>query len=263
MTGDERLHRATHRARRRFGQNFLHDASIVARIVDELILAGPDDCRNRPGSGGVDGRTDRARRYSMRSKSTGIWRRRCANASTLVMTLTQGDVLELDWDQLARPMRIVGNLPYNISTPLLFRLWPIADRVIDQHFMLQKEVVERMVAPPGSKAYGQLSVMLQFRYRLSKLFDVPPEAFKPAPKVTSSVVRMQPRPPAELPDVDAAGFARVVAAAFGQRRKTLRNALGELLGASEIAAAGVDSLARAETLGVLDFVALARILVRK
>ena len=181
-----------------------------------------------------------------------------------ILDVTEGDVLELDWNELANAaLRIVGNLPYNISTPLLFALWPIADRVIDQHFMLQKEVVERMVAAPGGKVYGRLSVMLQFRYRLSKLFDVPPEAFKPAPKVTSSVVRMHPRPRAELPDVDATAFARVVASAFGQRRKTLRNALGELLDASEIKAAGVDPQARAETLGVPSYVALARILVKK
>ena len=124
--------------------------------------------------------------------------------------------------------------------------------------MLQKEVVERMVATPSSSEYGRLSVMLQFRYRLTKLFDVPRGAFKPAPQVTSSVVRMKPRVLSELPQVDAQAFARVVAAAFGQRRKTLRNALSELLDADQIAASGVDPQARAETLGVDSFVGLSR-----
>ncbi|HYM47676.1 MAG TPA: 16S rRNA (adenine(1518)-N(6)/adenine(1519)-N(6))-dimethyltransferase RsmA, partial [Burkholderiaceae bacterium] len=175
------------------------------------------------------------------------------------LTLLEADALKIDWSEVATtPLRIVGNLPYNISTPLLFALLPIAGRVIDQHFMLQMEVVDRMVAAPGGKVYGRLSVMLQYRYRLSKLFDVPSGAFKPAPQVTSSVVRMQPRALAELPEVDADTFARVVAAAFGQRRKTLRNALSELLDADEIKGAGVDPQARAETLSVASFVDLAR-----
>ena len=266
MTGNERPHRATHRARRRFGQNFLHDASVVARIVDAvdprpgqtIVEIGPGQAAL---TGGLIERAGHVRAIEIDRDLAAMLRRRFNPGQ---LTLIEGDVLDLDWSTVATaPLRIVGNLPYNISTPLLFALWPIAESVIDQHFMLQKEVVERMVAPPGGKVYGRLSVMLQFRYRLSKLFDVPPEAFKPAPQVTSSVVRMHPRPLAELPDVDAAAFARVVAAAFGQRRKTLRNALGELLDASEIEAAGVDPKARAETLGVPAFVELARVLVKK
>jgi 16S rRNA (adenine1518-N6/adenine1519-N6)-dimethyltransferase len=130
--------------------------------------------------------------------------------------------------------------------------------VIDQHFMLQKEVVDRMVAPPGSKTYGRLSVMLQVRYRLTKLFDVPRGAFNPPPKVTSAIVRMVPRSAAELPQIDFGCFGRVVAAAFNQRRKILRNALGDVAGEEAFRAAGVDPLARAETLAVDDFVRLAR-----
>ena len=155
-------------------------------------------------------------------------------------------------------LRLVGNLPYNISSPLLFSLVAIAERVIDQHFMLQKEVVERMVAPPGSRTYGRLSVMLQYRYTMARLFDVPRGAFNPPPKVTSSIVRMVPRPKEELPAVDPASFGRVVAAAFGQRRKTLRNALSALLDVEAIASAGVDPQARAETLANADFIQLAR-----
>jgi 16S rRNA (adenine1518-N6/adenine1519-N6)-dimethyltransferase len=155
-------------------------------------------------------------------------------------------------------MRIVGNLPYHVSTPLLFKLVPAASFVDDQHFMLQREVVDRMVAPPGGKNYGRLSVMLQLRYGMTKLFDVPAGAFAPVPKVVSSVVRMRPRPTAELPDVDFAAIERVAAAAFGQRRKTLRNALATLLDETGIRAAGVDPRARAEELPVTSFVALAR-----
>jgi 16S rRNA (adenine1518-N6/adenine1519-N6)-dimethyltransferase len=177
----------------------------------------------------------------------------------------RADALEFDLRALRGTgprLRLLGNLPYNISTPLLFELMKITDRVVDQHFMLQKEVVERMVAGPGSKTYGRLSVMLQFRYRMTKLFDVPRGAFKPAPDVTSSIVRMLPLAAGDLPDIDPGAFARVVTAAFGKRRKTLRNALAELLATDAIEAAGVDPQARAETLGVDRFVALARQLER-
>ena len=138
----------------------------------------------------------------------------------------------------------------------------VADRVIDQHFMLQKEVVDRMVATPGSKVYGRLSVMLQYRYRMQKMFDVPPGAFTPAPKVTSSIVRMVPKKVDELLPVDLEDlerFAVIVAAAFNQRRKTLRNALAKLLTEEDIKKAGVDPALRAEALDVEAFVRLARI----
>ncbi|MBA2546859.1 MAG: 16S rRNA (adenine(1518)-N(6)/adenine(1519)-N(6))-dimethyltransferase RsmA [Burkholderiaceae bacterium] len=257
MTTDARAHQA----RKRFGQNFLHDAVVVDRIVDAIDpQPGQTIFEIGPGQAALTGRLiERAghiHAVEIDRDLAAILRRRFDDTQ---LTLIEADVLKIDWHAAAsKPLRLVGNLPYNISTPLLFALWPIADRVIDQHFMLQREVVERMVAPPGSKVYGRLSVMLQFRYHVSKLFDVPPEAFKPAPKVTSSVVRMHPRPVHELPDVNASIFARVVAAAFGQRRKILRNALAEILNADEIRDAGVDSQARAETLSVESFVDLAR-----
>jgi 16S rRNA (adenine1518-N6/adenine1519-N6)-dimethyltransferase len=176
------------------------------------------------------------------------------------LTLIEGDALDLDWGALAaadpRPLRIVGNLPYHISSPLLFALVPIADRVVDQHFLLQKEVVDRMVAAPGGKDYGRLSVAMQFRYRAVKLFEVPPGAFTPVPQVTSSVVRLVPRAADEIAGVDTEALSQVVTAAFGQRRKTLRNALSALLNAEQIAAAGIDPGARAETLDVAAFVRL-------
>ena len=253
--------RASHRARRRFGQNFLHDESVVARIIEAIdprpgqtiVEIGPGQAAL---TGGLIARAGHVRAIEIDRDLAAQLRQRFS-ADTL--TLVEADALKINWDEFAAtPLRIVGNLPYNISTPLLFALLPIAERVIDQHFMLQKEVVDRMVASPGSKTYGRLSVMLQFRYRLSKLFDVPRDAFRPAPQVTSSVVRMQPRAVAELHQVDADAFARVVAAAFGQRRKTLRNALSGLFDADEIEAAGVNPQARAETLSVASFVDLAR-----
>jgi 16S rRNA (adenine1518-N6/adenine1519-N6)-dimethyltransferase len=250
-----------HRARRRFGQNFLHDPRVIARIVD-AIDPRPGDSIVEIGPGqaaltrALIERTGHIRAVEI-DRDLASWLR--GEFAPEDLTLIEGDALKLDWTAFAtQPLRIVGNLPYNISTPLLFALMAIADRVIDQHFMLQQEVVDRMVAPPGSRTYGRLSVMLQFRYRMIKLFDVPRGAFRPAPQVTSSIVRMLPLPARELPDVDSGDFARLVTAAFGQRRKTLRNALGELLSADAIAAAGVDPQARAETLAVDRFVALAR-----
>ena len=253
--------RGPHRARKRFGQNFLHDQGVVARIVEAIDpRPGQAIVEIGPGRAALTGaliqRAGHIRAIEIDRDLAAALR---ARFSASELTLIEADALEVDWSDIATaPLRLVGNLPYNISTPLLFALLPIAEHVIDQHFMLQKEVVDRMVAAPGSKTFGRLSVMLQFRYRLVKLFDVSRGAFTPAPQVTSSVVRMQPRAVAELPEIDADAFARVVASAFGQRRKTLRNALALLLGADDIVAAGVDPQARAETLSVQSFVDLTR-----
>ena len=155
---------------------------------------------------------------------------------------------------------MVGNLPYNISTPLLFHLANFAERVVDMHFMLQKEVVERMVAMPGTTDYGRLSVMLQYRFVIDWLIDVPPESFDPAPKVDSAVVRLIPRPPAELDARDEAKFSALVAAAFSQRRKMLRNTLRDFFAEAELAGLGIAPTARAEALSVADYVRLANAL---
>jgi 16S rRNA (adenine1518-N6/adenine1519-N6)-dimethyltransferase len=249
-----------HRARRRFGQNFLHDPRVIARIADAIDpREGQSIVEIGPGRAALT-RALLARVKHVTAieidRDLAAWLRTEFPADRL--TLVQGDALEVDWRTLAaQPLRVVGNLPYNISSPLLFRLMDVADRVVDQHFMLQKEVVERMVAPPGSRTYGRLSVMLQLRYRLARLFDVPRGAFSPPPQVTSSIVRMVPKAASELPAVDAAAFARVVAAAFGQRRKILRNALAALAGEELLRSAGVDPQARAETLAVDDYVRIA------
>jgi len=253
-----------HRARRRFSQNFLHDARCIERIVaaidpqpgDRIVEIGP----------GLAALTApliaRAGHLTAVEIDRDLAARLRERFPAEQLTLIESDALALDWSELAaadmRPLRIVGNLPYHISSPLLFALLPIADRVRDQHFMLQKEVVDRMAAPPASDDYGRLSVMLQWRYAVTRLFVVPAGAFSPAPQVQSAVVRLLPRPAIDLPEVDPQRFARVVAAAFGQRRKTLRNALAALLTEAQIRAAGIDPRARGETLAIDDFARLAQ-----
>ena len=252
-----------HKARKRFGQNFLHDVHWIGRIAkavaahpgDSIIEIGPGQAALTreliAGAGHV--------RAVEIDRDLAAWLKEQFAAEEL--TLIEADALTLDWKSLAEQagtLRIVGNLPYNISSPLLFALMRAANHVRDQHFMLQREVVDRMVAAPGGKTYGRLSVMLQWRYRMVKLFDVPPGAFNPPPKVVSSVVRMTPKDPSQVPAVDFDLFSSVVANAFSQRRKTLRNALSVLMNADDIAAADVDPQARAETLDLEAFVRLAR-----
>ncbi|MGG6343396.1 16S rRNA (adenine(1518)-N(6)/adenine(1519)-N(6))-dimethyltransferase RsmA [Stenotrophomonas indicatrix] len=175
------------------------------------------------------------------------------------LTIVNRDVLRVDFTELAdgQPIRLVGNLPYNISSPILFHALEHAAVISDMHFMLQKEVVDRMAAGPGSKVFGRLSVMLQAYCEVTSLFVVPPGAFRPPPKVDSAVVRLIPRDPATISIKDHKRFADVVRAAFGQRRKTLRNALNNVVSAEQFVAAGVRPDARAEQLDVAEFIALA------
>ena len=178
------------------------------------------------------------------------------------IVLHAADALAFDFHSLAAPsLRIVGNLPYNISSPLLFHLYAFASVVIDQHFMLQNEVVERMAAEPGTKAFGRLSVMLQYRYSIEKLIDVPPQAFQPPPKVDSAVVRMIPYAPGELAPVDANVLGEVVSTAFSQRRKMLRNTLAAYHGTVDFDALGFDLTRRAEDVSVAEYVRLAQAVV--
>lgn len=252
---------AGHHARKRFGQNFLKDPVWISRIA-QAVDAQPGQTVIEIGPGQA------ALTRELIAQAGHIWaveidRDLAAWLRTQFapeqLSLIEADALRLDWHTAAKPgpLRLVGNLPYNISSPLLFALMQAADRVIDQHFMLQREVVDRMTAHPGSKTYGRLSVMLQWRYRMMKLFDVPPGAFSPAPAVVSSVVRMIPKAAADVLPVDFPLFSCIVAHAFGKRRKTLRNALSGLLEADQITAAGVDPTARAESLPLASFVALA------
>jgi 16S rRNA (adenine1518-N6/adenine1519-N6)-dimethyltransferase len=258
-----------HVARKRFGQHFLHDPGILRRIV-EAIAPQPEDrlVEIGPGEGALTLPLLRACGHL-----TAIELDRDLIASLAArardigdLNIISADVLTVDFSKLAglsRPsiaskLRIAGNLPYNISTPILFHCLDHAAAIRDMHFMLQKEVVDRMAAPPGSKTYGRLSVMLQLRCTVEPLFKVPPGAFRPPPKVDSAIVRLTPLPAQLLPDADPKLLDRLVRAAFGQRRKTLGNALRDLATAQQIDAAGIDPRARAEQLAPSAFVALAR-----
>lgn len=252
-----------HRARRRFSQNFLHDPAVIGRICDAIDpRPGERIVEIGPGLGALTAcLIERAGRLTAIEIDRDLAARLRERYAPDRLELVETDALEFDWAALAAaegpPLRIVGNLPYHVSTPLLFRLLPIAGRVHDQHFMLQREVVERMAAQPGGKDYGRLSVMLQARYRIERLFNVAPGSFSPAPKVVSSIVRMVPLAPEALTGAAPEAFAEVVAAAFMQRRKTLRNALARLLTEEQIAQAQVNPGARAETLDVAQFARLA------
>lgn len=255
-----------HRARKRFGQNFLVDRAVIAAIV-AAIRPAPDDAMVEigPGLAALTGPLLDAREALPGPRrplqaielDRDLVARLGQRFPPSRLVVHAGDALRFDFGSLATdaPLRVVGNLPYNISTPLLFHLATFVDRIVDQHFMLQKEVVARMVAEPGTADYGRLSVMLQVTYDLESLFDVPPEAFDPPPKVTSAIVRMIPLPPSSAGVADTATFGRVVSLAFSQRRKMLRNTLATFADAME--RVGIAPTARAEDVPVDRYVALA------
>ena len=250
-------------ARKRFGQHFLVDRQIIGSIVD-LVAVQRRDLVVEIGPG-LAALTDPLLRRLDHLHVVEIDRdmvaRLRAAYSVERMSIHAGDALAFDFGRLAAEaggkLRIVGNLPYNISTPLLFHLAGFGDCVRDMHFMLQREVVERMVAEPGSRDFGRLSVMLQYRFVMEWLLDVPPEAFNPAPKVHSAVVRLVPRIAGHLAADDEGQFAALVATAFAQRRKMLRNSLKNLVGEGRLAEFGVSPTCRAEDLSVDDYVRLA------
>jgi len=250
--------------RKRFGQHFLHDARVISRIV-AAIHPGPGEqlVEIGPGRGALTlplldaaGTLDvveidrdlAARLHLIESERPGL-------------RVHIGDALRYDFAELAKPgkrLRLVGNLPYNISTPLLFHLLDSVNVIQDMVFMLQKEVAERIAAEPGGRAYGRLSVMVQYHCQVHCLFDVGRGAFSPPPKVDSTILRLQPiARPAEAAAIDPGLMKQVVTKAFGQRRKTLRNALRDEMAAADFVLANVDPARRAETLGVDDFIRLA------
>jgi len=253
-----------HIARKRFGQNFLQDPQIVADIVG--AVNPPRDgqvVEIGPGLGALTvPLMARVGHLHVVEIDRDLIARLKKQYPKDKLTIHEGDALEFDFGQLGPNLQIVGNLPYNISTPLLFHLASFAPMVRDMHFMLQKEVVERMVALPGESEYSRLSVMLQYRFYMDWLLDVPPESFDPAPKVDSAVVRLIPRPQEELTAKDPALLEKVVQAAFSQRRKMLRNTLKELGGEAWLEAHGIKPTARAEDVPVADYVALANSLVK-
>jgi 16S rRNA (adenine1518-N6/adenine1519-N6)-dimethyltransferase len=244
---------SSHRPRKRFGQHFLHDAHVLERIVDSIDPAPGDFIVEiGPGEGAL------TRPLLERVANLHVIELDRDLAANLKqderIVVHQGDALDFDFGQVPRGMRLVGNLPYNISTPLLFHLARYADRVRDMHFMLQLEVVERMVASPSTADYGRLSVALQVRFRMKKLFNVSKGAFRPPPKVESAVVRMEPLE--EPPALENTRFDDLLRGAFSSRRKQLRNALP--LAAADFATLGIDPRARPENLSPADYVRIAQ-----
>lgn len=248
-----------HVARKRFGQNFLQDAQVIGDIV-RAVDPHPGEAvvEIGPGLGALTepllARLDHLHVVEIDRDLIARLKQRYPKDR---LTIHEGDALAFDFGALGPELKVVGNLPYNISTPLLFHLATYAEQVRDMHFMLQKEVVARMVAAPGDSDYSRLSVMLQYRFYLDWLLDVPPESFDPAPKVHSAVVRLIPRPLAELQARDPALLGQVVSAAFSQRRKMLRNTLKELGGEALLDSLGIAPTARAEDVPVADYVRLA------
>ena len=252
-----------HRARKRFGQNFLVDPYIVSGIVaaihpqqnDHLVEIGP----------GLGVLTELLLPCVTAMDAIELDRdiipklaENCSDKGQLQIHAI--DALQFDFTALAtdgRPLRIVGNLPYNISTPLMFHLLEKREVIKDMHFMLQKEVVDRLAATPNSKSYGRLSVTMQYHCLVEALMDVPPESFSPAPKVNSAVVRLTPyaEPPVKVDDLDL--FQKLVTQAFSQRRKTLRNTLKPMMSAEQMEALDIDPKRRAETLSLEEFARLA------
>ena len=254
-----------HTARKRFGQNFLQDSRIIADIV-QAVRPQPADIvvEIGPGLGAITeplaAKLDCLHVCEIDRDIIGYLKTR-PYAGKLV--IHEGDVLQFDFASVPGRKKIVGNLPYNISTPLLFHLSCYADEVEDMHFMLQKEVVERMVAEPGSNDFGRLSVMLQYFFEMEKLLDVPPEAFSPAPKVDSAVVRLIPAKHRIGQAQDFEQFAALVKQAFHQRRKTIRNNLKDLADDNDLQAAGISPQERAEHIAPEKYVALTNLLAQK
>lgn len=251
-----------HVAKKRFGQNFLNDQAVITALVDAIAPCHDDVMVEiGPGLGALTQpllkKLDHLHVVEI-DRDIISWMQGHYPAGRL--TIHASDALKFDFSSLAPRLRVVGNLPYNISTPILFHLLDKVASVIDMHFMLQKEVVERMVAAPSSSAYGRLSVMLQYRLQMEYLFTVPPDAFDPAPKVESAFVRAVPHAVLPYPARDEVLFAKVVTAAFGQRRKTLRNTLKGILDDAGFTALGLDPQLRAENLPVAQFVAIANFL---
>ncbi|WP_144636325.1 16S rRNA (adenine(1518)-N(6)/adenine(1519)-N(6))-dimethyltransferase RsmA [Bordetella genomosp. 13] len=252
-----------HQARKRFGQNFLTDESVVESIVraigpaadDRVIEIGPGlSALTRP-------LLERLSHLTAVEIDRDLAARLRKQHPAERLTVVEADALTIDFAEFGTDLRVVGNLPYNISSPLLFHLMTAVDNVRDQHFMLQREVIDRMVAEPGGADYSRLSVMLQSRYRMVKLFDVPPEAFDPPPRVVSAVVRMLPLPADRLKPRSEAAFEHVVARAFSQRRKMLRRVLADWAAHVPWEALDIPPTARAEEVSVDKFIRLSDAMV--
>lgn len=256
-----------HRARKRFGQNFLQDAAVIDRIIASVYpKVGQRVVEIGPGQGALTAPlSDSGCTLDVveldRDLIPGLL---AAFSLKSGFTLHNADALDFDFSSLLQPtlaapdrqqqLRVVGNLPYNISTPLIFKLLTNSAIIKDMHFMLQLEVVERLAASPGNKNWGRLGIMAQYQCQVEHLFDVPPHAFSPQPKVQSAIVRLTPWADSPWPDCSEPLLRKLVKAAFAHRRKTLRNNLKEIIDSSRLEALGVDPGARAETLELRQFI---------
>lgn len=254
-----------HQAKKRFGQNFLHDEAVITSLIN-AIHPQEDDLMVEIGPG-LGAMTKPLLKKLQHLHVVEIdrdiieWMQKVYPADKI--SIHNSDVLKFDFANIGQKIRVVGNLPYNISSPILFKLLENASQIIDMHFMLQKEVVERMVAEPSTPAYGRLSVMLQYALNMEYLITVPPEAFDPAPKVESAFVRCIPFKTKPHVANDEKLFADIVQAAFGQRRKTLRNTLKNYLNDDDFEKLNIDSQLRAENLHVSTYVQIANHLAKQ
>jgi len=260
-----------HQAKKRFGQNFLHNDAVISDIVDAI---NPEPGENLieigPGLGALtEPVVERAEKLSVVELDRDLAHRlRHHPFLAPHLTIYETDALNFDFAQLAlnedgteNPLRIFGNLPYNISTPLIFHLLTFKDKVKDMHFMLQKEVVERMAAGPHCKAYGRLSIMTQYQCEVIPVMEIGPEAFKPAPKVDSAIVRLIPHKTIENPVKDIGALNTVCLAAFNQRRKTIRNGFKKLISVEQLESLDIDANLRPENLTLDNFITLANFIV--
>lgn len=256
-----------HQAKKRFGQNFLHDEAVISNIVDAI---NPEPGENLveigPGLGALtEPVIERAKKLSVVELDRDLAERlRHHPFLAPHLTIYETDALSFDFAQLAtdeKPLRIFGNLPYNISTPLIFHLLTFKDKVQDMQFMLQKEVVQRMAAEPHCKAYGRLSIMTQYQCEVIPVMEIGPEAFKPAPKVDSAIVRLVPHRSIKNPVKDLAALNTVCLAAFNQRRKTIRNGFKNLISVAQLESLNIDANLRPENLTLDDYIMLANFIV--
>ena len=254
---------STHRPRKRFGQHFLTDPGIIEAIVRSIAPTQADVVVEiGPGNGAITtpllARAGTLHAIEIdRDLAASL---RACNADNANLHLHQADALRFDYSSLGDSLRIVGNLPYNISTPMLFRLLEYRERILDMHFMLQKEVVDRMAAKPGSRAYGRLSIMLGCHFEMEALFDVDRSAFDPPPAVTSAIVRLLPLPAGTYDIHNEARLSQLVATAFSQRRKTIRNSLRQVVDEARLRSVGIDPGLRPEAVSIAEYVQLANTL---
>ncbi len=255
-----------HRPRKRFGQHFLTDPGVIDAIVNAIAPSENDivvEIGPGPGAITLPIATRCAHLHAIELDRNLAARLRTRFSGNDRVTIHEADALSFDFSALGKALRIVGNLPYNISTPLMFHLLEQRAVVADMHFMLQKEVVDRMAADPGSKAFGRLTIMLGCHLEVEALFDVDRDAFDPPPEVTSAVVRMRPLPAGSMPVNDSRLLSKLVAAAFSQRRKTLRNALRNHATEEDLHSLDIDPGLRPENVAIPDWVSLANHLAEK